>query len=81
MPQAELLLWSHWKTGQKGKITRIVHGCEDTSEVKDTRHLPHPGGDLHKNQDVSVLEASTHPHFTLYSTPGTEGVTPVVRRE
>ena len=76
-PKAELLLWSHWKTGQKGKITRIVHGCEDNSQIKDMKHLPHPGGDLDKNQEVSVLEASTHPKWTLYSTPGVEGVIPL----
>jgi len=72
-PQAELLLWSHHKSGQKGKITRIVHGCEDNSEIKDMKHLPHPGGDLDKNQDIDTLHASTHPDWTLYSTPGVEG--------
>jgi len=30
-------------------------------------------GDLDKNQEVSVLEASVHPNWKLYSTPGVEG--------
>jgi len=42
--QAELVLHSHLQVGQKGKITRIVHGCEDNSEIKNMAHLPHPGG-------------------------------------
>jgi len=44
--QAELLLHSHQMVGQKGKITRIVHGCEDNSQIKNMKHLPHPGGGL-----------------------------------
>jgi len=69
--QAELLLFSHQAVGQKGKITRIVHGCEDHSEVKDKQWLVHQGDN--KNLEASFLEKSTHPNYTLVHTPGVEG--------
>jgi len=71
--QMELLLYSHKRSGQKGKITRLVSGCEESREVKSMAHLTHPGGKLHDIVGRDVLERSTHPDFGLHITPAFEG--------
>lgn len=71
--QAELLLYTHFKSGQRGKITRIVSGCEDTKELKHHKFVTHPGGGLDKIVSLSYLEKSTHPDFMLHTTPAFEG--------
>lgn len=71
--QAELLLFSHFLSGQKGKITRIVSGCEDNGELKHHKFVTHPGGGLDKIVGASFLEKSVHPDFRLHTTPAFEG--------
>lgn len=71
--QSELLLFSHVKSGQKGKITRIVSGCDDKAELAHRSFVNHPGGGLDKIAEQDSLHKSLNPNFDLHFTPAYEG--------
>jgi len=69
--QSELVLFSHWKSGQKGSITRLVSGCHK-SEKGDIRGGNTVGGRLEDTVPLETLQKSTHPAFVLHVTPNFE---------
>ena len=72
--QAEVLLHSHMKVGQRGKITRVVSGC-DTENVKrkHAKFLTHPEGLADETVPLEELQKSSHPNMHLHVTPSFEG--------
>jgi len=64
--QSELVLFSHWQSGQKGKITRIVSGCDESHALGNDNLA---AGKLTSNVDIETLRKSSHPNFILHVTP------------
>ena len=71
--QSELVLFSHWKSGQKGPITRLVSGCHksDKGEIGGGNTV---GGRLDDTVPLETLQKSSHPNFALHVTPNFEQV-------
>jgi hypothetical protein len=72
--QAEVVLYSHLKVGQKGKITRVVSGCDTESEKRaHGKFLTHPEGLADDAVPLEELQKSSHPNFRLHVTPSFPG--------
>ena len=72
--QSELVLFSHWKSGQKGKITRLVSGChigkDGETQSGGLGGISNTGGGaLDGTVPIDMLNRSTHPNFDLHVTP------------
>jgi hypothetical protein len=65
---------SHLRVGQRGKITRVVSGC-DTENVKrkHAKFLTHPEGLADETVPLEELQKSSHPRMHLHVTPSFEG--------
>lgn len=72
--QAETLLHSHLAVGQKGKITRVVSGCDTEMEKREHgKFLTHPEGLADDAVPMEELAKSSHPNFRLHVTPSFPG--------
>lgn len=72
--QSEVLLNSHMRSGQKGKITRVVSGCDSTEKEREhASFLTHPEGLADENVPLDMLSKSSNPNFHLHLTPSFPG--------
>ena len=72
--QAEMVLATAFKVGQRGRITRIVSGCHDVSaENVDHHHQTFPSGLNDRLVPLAMLNRSVNPYFGLYVTPSFDG--------
>jgi hypothetical protein len=72
--QAEQVLATAFKVGQRGRITRIVSGCHDVSaESVAHSHQTFPSGRNDLLVPLETLNRSTNPYFGLYITPSFDG--------
>ena len=72
--QAEMVLASAFKVGQRGRITRIVSGCHDVSaENIGHQHQTFPSGLNDRLVPMALLNRSVNPYFGLYVTPSFDG--------
>lgn len=72
--QAEVLLYSHQKVGQRGKITRVVSGCDTEAEKREhAKFLTHPEGLGDEPVTLAELEKSSNDRFNLHVTPSFPG--------
>ena len=72
--QSELLLASAYLVGQRGRITRIVSGCNDkAAETVEHKEQTFPSGKNDLLVPLSLLNRSVNEDFGLFVTPMFEG--------